>query len=485
MEHLKTFEDQAKVAHGVYKERIAKLFQDDRREKMEAALLEERQAAEGSQGNIINEPIPDPLENVDPNLWELRFWPMKVEEWRVDQIGLIEEMNRKLTIAAELEQALKESILNPKEPPPKKKGVNLAAEPPKPKPRYVKYEPELLDGTPLYAIKNPINIMEQLSLESEPYTGQFFEFNEQVDEVTDIKIVDGFLVKQFREFLQNRVDEDCEYIWQLTAKKIKKKMIFKIDSINRERAVRLAEIDTWHTSLDEVLNSRITQLPRIQIAHENEAKFLIDTIHSIRDNYSNSVESVFKDFDEFDTNVIKDITRQLPKCSTSQDLKKLFKRFTLEVERFNFDTSDALERAGLDFDHGRKMLEKSKQPGNHSSAWALIKEYGAYDPATIGTDLENWKKVIAEDISRAQKEILTEIKMAQKEFDYHQIDFDLEEKKRAKIKSLKMLLIGERIQSRSNLDKLDLKIKKYSADKEDEEKSWVIIYLHYIFLNLF
>ncbi|KAJ3361777.1 hypothetical protein HDU91_003739 [Kappamyces sp. JEL0680] len=434
VEHIHSFVEKARAAHGVYKERLAKIFCDDR------VVPEKEQMSER-----------------DLNLHELRFYPLKIEEWRIEQLQLVAQMKAKRTLP-DLDEVLK---LNMAKSSVVRKSTMKKIVPQVEKAvEQEKDEPRLLDGTRLYSFRDPVKTMEKLAAISEPYMGHFLDYTEESTEVVEIHTIQAAKAAEERKELCNRVMLDTEVIWTEVLKDINKKIQSKLEIMNRENIRRFADFEAIRFELDSLTNARIEFLPHIQLAHENEARFLIDTIHSIRDTYSSKIEAVFLQIEEFSDGALRNTMARLGKCASVMELKQLRERFLLTVERFQFNVGDEFERAGLDFDHSRKLLEKSKQPGNHSSAWLIIKEAGSYDPASIGTLLENWKGSILEDVVRTQKEVTMQIKSAQKEFDHHIADLELVEATQYRLKHLKTLLRGERISSNLKLEKLVQAIQK-------------------------
>ena len=400
----------------------------------------------------------------DANLFELQYWPIKIEEWRQEQLTIIQRMKDRDSIVPEVEEALTKSIIKK---PTKKDNFNDLAPPPAPK-KDKREEMELLDGTLMISVRDPVKVMEKLAMVSEPYLGQFFEYVERTEELVDIKILDGLKVKEARLALQNRVEADSEVIWALVFKEVKKKINLKVEQLKGERIRHFADFEAVNFELDEIIQNRLDMLPRIQLHHENEARFLIDTIHGIREMYSSKIDTVFKEIDQFSQVSLKEIQSSLTRAKSVINVKKVDQKFDIALERFNFDVSDLIEKANLDFDHARKMLEKSKQPGNHSSAWIIVKEASGYDPNTISSELENWKMTIADDLARAQREITTEIKLMQKEIEYYSADLKMMEIADAKIKNLKTLLIGEKIYAQKLQKDLGDRIQKYVEEPHDD-----------------
>ena len=401
------------------------------------------------------------------NLFELQFWPIKVEEWRKEQLSIISKMKKDDSVVIEVEQAQRKSIIKK---PSKKDGVNELTPS-----QTMKLERRdhmtLLDGTLMMTIRDPVKFMEKLSMGSEPYLGQFLEYMEVSEEIVDIKILDAFKVKEARMDLQKRVKDDVEIVWGLIDKEIEKKNHFKIEQLEVERTRHYADFELANFELEEIVQKRLEQLPRIQFLHENEARFLIDTIKGVRQSYSNKIEVVFKEIDNFSQITLKEIENLLKQANNSYDIAKSNQKFILALERFNFQVSDLIERANLDFDHAKKMLEKSKQPGNHSSAWIIVKDASGYDPDTIGTELEDWRMSIADDLARAQKEITTDIKLIQNEIGYYDLDFKMIDTENGKMKNLNTLLLGEKIYSSKQQEKLGAQIQKFN-EQSYENHNW-------------
>ena len=396
------------------------------------------------------------------NLFELQFWPIKVEEWRKDQLEIINKMKEEDSIAIEADPILPKSIIKKSS----KKDIHEAASSQQ---SLIERRDKmiLLDGTPMFSVRDPVKYMEKVSYVSEPYLGQFFEYMETSDEVVEIKIIDGFKVKESRIELQKRVESDVEVIWELVYKEIKKKIDFKIEQLKKERMMHDADFELANFELDEMIQKRFDQLPQIQLLHENEARFLIDTIEGIRETYAKRIELVFQEIDKFSQTALKEIQTLLKQAHNRHGVTKIGQKFDIQFGKFNYDINDMIERANLDFDHAKKMLEKSKQPGNHSSAWIIVKEATEYDPNTIGTVMEQWRNSIYDDLARAQREISFDIKIIQKEIEYNDSDFKLIAIEDEKLKKLKTLLTGEKVYAQRKQQELGGQIQKYQEQSHD------------------
>lgn len=340
-------------------------------------------------------------------------------------------------------------------------------------------EEKLLDGTPFLSIRDPVKTMERLVIPPDANAGHlYFKIGSEIDEeAVTISIIEAFEIKEKRSELHQRVMKDSVYIWDKSMEEIKMKIQTKIEQLNRERIKHIAEFESHSVELEKLMMTRIEQLPQIQLGHQNEAHFLIDTIHDIRAGFTSRVENIYNDMSAFSIGGIKVALLKLSKCPTAKEVKKLREIFSLQVERFNFDTSDAIERASLDFDHGKKMLEKSKIQGNHSSAWIIVKETGAYDPD--GRVMENWfvsvlisrKMVVGEDISRAEKDIAFEIKSALKEFDQYLVDLEFVEATKYKVANLRTLLRAESLSCQSKIRAISQSISTFK-ESASAHKSW-------------
>jgi hypothetical protein len=442
--HIHTFVESANAAFGIYIDRLSRIFKDNR------------------------EPPDESLSNIQTNLHELRFYPLKIEEWRLEQIQIVGQMKAKV-ILPDLEEALRISFSKPSA---LKKGKEKIEGEEVKKVYRGKEERRLLDGTLVSSVRDPIKKMETLALVSEPYFGHLLDFTEESSEVVEIYTIQARNMKKKRSELEKKVIADTEIIWKEVYRDISKTILARIETLNAAKIKRFADIEMTEYELKEIMNKRIEQLPQIHLTHENEARLIIDTIHNIRDSFSSKIDCIFSEIDEFAESVVSSTLNTLSKCVNVSDSRKLKEKFDILVERFNFNTSDRIEKAHLEFDHGRKILEKSKMSGNHSSAWIIIKDAGSYDPSTINSLLDNWKNSISDDVSRVQKDIGQQIKNLQKEFEYYQSDLEVSEFTKYKLKNLKTLLRGESISSRNTLEGF-MKLVQKAKDLTDRDQTWV------------
>jgi hypothetical protein len=155
--------------------------------------------------------------------------------------------------------------------------------------------------------------------------------------------------------------------------------------------------------------------------------------------------AVFREMQEFQEKTIKETTERLKKCETLQEINKLNQQFHILIDRFNFNTAEEMERAALEFDHGKKVLSKSRIHGNHMSAWIIIKDSGAFDPSTITNLMEHYKQALSEEVSSLQKQVTLSIRNTVKEFEYYQADWDLVSFSKSKFRKMRTLLQSEMI----------------------------------------
>jgi hypothetical protein len=369
-----------------------------------------------------------PADNPHSMLYqELLFWPKKVEEWCIEKQ---EEKTKRLT------------DLDPK------KKTNAHGHPKKPVKTVEEPQPKnvILDGTTLSPYPDPMLMLYELGVENYHVMGHLIEFDpKQPVEIVEIKPIDAEVSKKARTTLRENLMKDSEELLTIIKQRIRQKIHEYMETLERERIKKLADYESKLVNLDDAVHYRIQKLPQIHLQHQNEAKFIMDAIQDIRDTYQRRMSAVFSEIKDFQESTIKETVQRLKSCKTDGEISQLKEQFQILVDRFNFETSEEIEKGGLEFDHGKKMLSKSKLHGNHSSAWLIIKESGAYDPNTITAMLEQFKQTISEEVLNAQKDATLSIRNTSKEFEHYQQDWNLLTYNKSRLRKLRTLLKGEMI----------------------------------------
>jgi hypothetical protein len=358
---------------------------------------------------------------------ELLFWPKKVEEWCLEK---------------QEEKAKRLGELDPKKKPnpngQTKKQVKPVEEPPA---RNI-----ILDGTTLSPYPDAMLMLYELGMENYHVMGHLIEFDpKQTAEIVEIKPIDAEISRRARTTLRDNLLKDSEALLGIIKQRTRQKIHEYMEILERERIKRLADYESKLVSLDDAVHYRIEKLPQIHLQHQNEAKFIVEAIQDLRDTYQRRMSAVFSEIKDFHESTIKETLERLNSCNTDGEINQLREQFQILVDRFNFETSEEIEKGGLQFDHGKKMLSKSKLHGNHSSAWLIIKESGAYDPNTINSMLEQFKQTISEEVLNAQKDVTLAIRNTSKEFEHYQQDWNLLSFNKSRLRKLRTLLKGEMI----------------------------------------
>jgi hypothetical protein len=225
----------------------------------------------------------------------------------------------------------------------------------------------------------------------------------------------------------------------------------------------------------------IGSLPKIHAAHEQEARYLIETIQSVRTEFTNKMTEVFKDICDFSVYTITETDKRLKVCRTLSAIEKLKNEFNTLVDRIHKNSLDQIENATLLFNDRAKMIYKSRVQGHHYSAWVLIKEYGVYDPSTINLEMDSWRQSITEEVSRVEKGVNLQIRSTLKDFEYQKQDCELVLSNKQQLQKLKILLKGETILLEKSFQNLKESVKAlYTMFKETNSLREIIDIFSYL-----
>ncbi|KAI8895319.1 hypothetical protein BC833DRAFT_168237 [Globomyces pollinis-pini] len=288
-----------------------------------------------------------------------------------------------------------------------------------------------------------ITTLDSLGFSNSQITYTIDNYSGSTQEVVDIPPISHDMIHKGKIVLCETVKKDSLMLWDSILDRLKVKIDKKLDSLSQTKLERLALYESKNVELDEISKNRITKLPQIQGAHENEAKFIVDTIHSLRDDYTSTLKTIFKDTKDFLNFTANDTLTRLKKCRSIIEITRLRKQYSIMVEQFHLDVKEGMYKCNGSFSLGKKMLGRSKTQGNHSSAWLIIKEKGQYDPNTALTLMENWRITMEDEMGKIQKDVTNQIRFAQKEFESYLQDFELIEYVDAKLRKLRMLVKGE------------------------------------------
>lgn len=334
------------------------------------------------------------------------------------------------------------------------------------------FPPTILSGQLYEPPMDGLTFMDKLGIEYVQYSGHLVDLGEEATTpVVDIKILDPQISKQARATLKSKILQDSKKIWQEKLKETNNMIALKLENLESERVKRLADYESKTVNLNQAVQFRIERLPIIHQSHANEAKFLLETIQEIRERFSKEIQIIHVDIRDFSERTLNDTNTRLQNCGSVPAIKKLKDQFQELVDEFNFNVSEDLERASQEFDHGKKMLVKSKSQGSHSSGWAIIKESRVVDPNTIVAVMEGWKANAIEEITKFQKEVGVKTKSQIKEFEYYVQDYELVENLKSKMRKLYLCLKGEVIWCQNQQEEFQGQVDRF-CDSLENANTW-------------
>ncbi|KAI8911485.1 hypothetical protein EDD86DRAFT_263921 [Gorgonomyces haynaldii] len=460
IEWVKSIAEKSKTIYNQYVEKIDAMFStvvDDPRKRNDRPDSPTKEP-ESTEEQRPETPAPMLMTIVDPRLnphqepvklKDHEFFIRKIIDWRQEQQQLQKQKQQQLQI---------EKIKQEQEAQKQKKEKQK---------KEVAREPQLLDGSLPSQFDSPLQLMEKWGYPQSTPHGYILDsdMDPKIREVVDIRNISVRCLRNARIALQLRFQEEAKKYWNELLTNLQKSINVRSLELANEKHTRAMESDRMAIQVEEAAKKRIEELPKLRVSHENEASVLVYETIKLKNEYASELSQVLSKATKFLAD-IKKMEQKLGDASSSENMLRMRKEFDLHSRNHGHEIKTSLSKTVHDFEHRKRVLFRSREPGHHAAAWHIIDEADTLGKESLAAELEIWREPLDAQIDNVFADTKSQLSNLSSEFEYHVQDMLFIEECNHFRSHLRLSLKAEDTQSKKRVQDLTHSVQKLSDQME-------------------